>query len=514
MMTRRDMVGSVLLAANSLPALRAMSSLAGGPLQVPAQAHPGSGASSAATDPKGPTGMLSTWLATTRLEDVPHATQERARHLILDGICCLLVGTHLPWSEIGVRAMLAADPWGRSLIAGWEPTTSPTTAAMLNSSFIQGFELDDVFAAAPFHANSVILPALMSAMPLRSRVTGRDFLLGTILGYETGSRVGLALHGGQMLSRGWHSGVVFGGPAAAASLGPLYGFSAGTYEDALGIAATQACGLMSAQYESMVKRMQHGFASRNGFTASVLAAGGYVGIKRVFEREYGGFLSVFGEGHSPDPAQIGEGLGTTWNTDSITVKPYAAMAGLHAGIDAAKAIRAQRPIDPDKVQSVLVEVGDANFQHGGFVIQRPIEPVAAQMSLQYTVPVALLDGAAMVAQYSPARINRDDVWALVSKTRVEHVKEFDTAHSGLETRVTITYKDGTSDQQVVTSPLGSKDRLLSNQDVVNKYQSLTANIIDKGRSDQILNFVLGLDKAADAGKLLLMLKGPVRNPLR
>jgi hypothetical protein len=25
-----------------------------------------------------------------------------------------------------------------------------------------------------------------------------------------------------------------------------------------------------------------------------------VGIKRVFEREYGGWLSVFGEGHHPD----------------------------------------------------------------------------------------------------------------------------------------------------------------------------------------------------------------------
>ena len=263
----------------------------------------------------------------------------------------------------------------------------------------------------------------------------------------------------------------------------------------------------------MVKRMQHGFASRNGFTASVLAAGGYVGIKRVFEREYGGFLSVFGEGHSPDPTQIGHALGTVWNTDSITVKPYAAMAGLHPGIDAAKAIRAERPIDPDKVRSILIEVGDANFQHGGFVIQRPIEPIAAQMSLQYTIPVALLDGAGMVAQYAPGRINRDDVWALIGKTRVAHLKDFDTAYGGLATRVTITYTDGKTEEKVVTSPLGGTDRLLSNDDVVKKYQTLTAGIIDKNRSDQIVNFVLGLDKAADASKLLPLLKGSVGNPL-
>ena len=113
-----------------------------------------------------------------------------------------------------------------------------------------------------------------------------------------------------MITRGWHSGVVFGTLSAAASAGSLYGLDAAGFEDALGMAATQSCGLMSAQFESMVKRMQHGFASRNGLTAAALAASGYVGIKRVFEREYGGWLAVFGECHHPDASQIYAGLGT------------------------------------------------------------------------------------------------------------------------------------------------------------------------------------------------------------
>ena len=44
---------------------------------------------------------------------------------------------------------------------------------------------------------------------------------------------------------------------------------------------------MAAQFEAMCKRMHHGFSGRNGLYAAVLAAGGYTGIKRVFEREYG-----------------------------------------------------------------------------------------------------------------------------------------------------------------------------------------------------------------------------------
>ncbi|MFJ1551997.1 MmgE/PrpD family protein, partial [Streptomyces sp. NPDC088246] len=56
--------------------------------------------------------------------------------------------------------------------------------------------------------------------------------------------------------------------SAAVSAGTLHGLDAAAFEDALGMAATQSCGLMSAQFESMVKRMQHGFAARNGLTAA------------------------------------------------------------------------------------------------------------------------------------------------------------------------------------------------------------------------------------------------------
>jgi aconitate decarboxylase len=226
-----------------------------------------------ATDPTGPTGRLATWVAKTALDDVPASVRDRAKHLVLDGIGCALVGAQLPWSRIGVEGVTALDSAGDSALIGWDGrTTSATSAAMVNSSFIQGFELDDYHPLAPLHSNSLVLPAMLAAAPRAGRVSGERFLLGAILGYETGPRVGQALGGLDMLSRGWHSGVVFGPPAAAAAAGTLYGLDAAGFEDAFGMAATQSCGLMSAMYESMVKRMQHGFASRNGLTAAALAA--------------------------------------------------------------------------------------------------------------------------------------------------------------------------------------------------------------------------------------------------
>ena len=89
---------------------------------------------------------------------------------------------------------------------------SPLNAALINSTFIQGFELDDVHADAPWHANSIILPSLFAAAEHSRQgedqhraFDGKSFLLSTIVGFEIGSRVGHALHGSEMLSRGWHS---------------------------------------------------------------------------------------------------------------------------------------------------------------------------------------------------------------------------------------------------------------------------------------------------------------------
>jgi hypothetical protein len=111
-----------------------------------------------ATDPAGPTGRLATWVAKTTLGDVPVSVRDRAKHLVLDGIGCALVGAQLPWSRIGVQGVTALDDAGDSVLIGWDGrATSATSAAMVNSSFIQGFELDDYHPLAPLHSNSLVL---------------------------------------------------------------------------------------------------------------------------------------------------------------------------------------------------------------------------------------------------------------------------------------------------------------------------------------------------------------------
>src|SRR5258705_8487083 len=460
------------------------------------------------TDPEGPTGALATWVHDVELDEIPPAIVERAKHLILDGVGCALIGAQLPWSRVATEAVLDVDGTGDTMVIGTGRTASAPAAAVLNSTYIQGFELDDFHPLAPLHSCSLVIPALVStATPATS---GAEFLLAAIVGFEVGPRVGYTLHGAQMLDRGWHSGAVFGTHSAAMASGKLRGLQSAQLEDALGLAATQSAGLMAAQYEAMSKRMHHGFASRNGLYAAHLAAARYTGIKRVFERDYGGFLSVFGEGHAPDASRITRGLGETWETQRIVVKPYAAMGALHGPLDAVFEIAARRALRVDEIERIDVDLSHAAYHHGWWKIARPLEPIGAQMNVAYALAVAILDGAAMVAQFSPERIARDDVWALIPRITAHHDPEFDgqgAAGRGAS-RVRIHFVDGTVEECVIPVSRGILTPLASGE-VVAKFRTLTRGIADPRRVAKIEEHVLDLDRLEDVRELIALLAAPV-----
>ena len=463
------------------------------------------------TDPEGVTGRLCDWLANFTLEAAPAEARARARDLVLDGLGCALVGAQLPWSRTAVEAMARFEGSGPARLIGWGRALPAPAAVLLNGTFIQGFELDDFHPLGPLHSASVLLPALLAVSDLQGGVSGAAFLRAMLAGLEVGPRVGMALHGAQMLSRGWHSGSVFGTHAAAAATGVLLRLDAARFEDALGLAGTQSGGLMAAQYEAMCKRMHHGFAARAGFSAACLAAGGYTGIKRVFERDYGGFLSVFGEGHDPRAELIVDGLGERWEVLRIAIKPYAAMGALHAPLDALFRIAARRPLRADNIAAIDVYMSHAAYHHGWWELERPITPIAAQMNVGYALAVATLDGAAMVRQFSPARIDGDDIWALIPRIKAHHETRFDAGEARGGTRLVIRFTDGSSEEEQVRAARGIVAPLAS-AEVEAKFRTLTNGIIAPERRDAIVRLVADLENLPDVAALSALVAPQAASP--
>jgi 2-methylcitrate dehydratase PrpD len=166
---------------------------------------------------------LADWVHDLTFADIPARVVQRAKHILLDGFGAALVGALLPWSRVATSAVLGLEGSGDSIVIGIGRTTAAPPAVLLNSTFVQGFELDDFHPLAPLHSDSLIIPALLASARLRpsGAISGADALTAAIIGFEVGPRVGLALHGAQMFSRGWHSGAVFGTHPAAMTTGKL-----------------------------------------------------------------------------------------------------------------------------------------------------------------------------------------------------------------------------------------------------------------------------------------------------
>lgn len=393
----------------------------------------------------------------------------------------------------------------------------------MNSMFIQAFELDDYHSEAPLHSNAVILPALFAAAEhLNIPVTGSEFLLAAIVGFEVGPRVGLGLYGGHMLSMGWHSGAVFGPSAAAASVSKLLNLPAYQIEDALGIACTQACGLMSAQYESDVKRMQHGFASRNGLFAALMARGSYIGIKQVYERPYGGFLAAFGQGSGKDPPyrpeEVCKGFDSPqqsiWQINGIRPKAYAAMAGTHCTVDCIDALQKMHPDemkDLSNIRSIEIEIcSEAVYKHGAWKAKRPLTATGAQMSNEYVAALQLVDRQVLPAQFRKEALNRDILWELIGKMNCVHN---DQLGGWWAQRVTVSFHEGASPVSNLTmAPLGV-DPELSNHDILTKWRLITKGVIADDRRAMIENYVVDMKNATNVMDLGQMLSGLTNNPI-
>ncbi|KIX04969.1 uncharacterized protein Z518_05841 [Rhinocladiella mackenziei CBS 650.93] len=479
------------------------------------------------TDPKGPTGKLANWIHEVTLDEVPHDVKTRAKYLLLDGLACLLVGAHLPGSEVAAHAIFDMEAPGNCTVYGWGgQKLGPLQAALLNSTFIQGFELDDWHSEAPLHSNSLVLPAMLAAVEHdrsigllssgRKAVTGLELLLATIVGYEVGPRVGLGLHGAHVLTVGWHSGAVFGPSAAAAASSKLLGLSPNQIEDALGIACTQAGGLMSAQYESEVKRMQHGFATRNGLLGTLLARNGYTGIKRVYEQKYGGFLTCFsrGNGMVPEciPDEVSRELGTTWKTEGIRAKAYSSMAGTHCTVDCLRDLQEKYPShmsDFKRIKHIQIEMGEASFHHGGWEATRPLTVTGAQMNNAYVGATQLIDKTVLPTQFRNDKLDRDEIWELVSKTTCHLSHEFKQRFAQ---RVTVEFVDGNKLAAVRDGPRGVSPEL-SNQDILEKWRMLTQAVIDDARREKIERLVLKLECCEDVLDLVELLTPASKNPL-
>jgi len=454
------------------------------------------------------TRAMAGFVAGLRFSAVPTEVRERIKLLILDALGCALYGAKLEWCRILHETLSQLDGGESCVVWGTAKRLSAPHAALANGTQVQGFELDDVHRAGVLHVGAVTLPALFAVAELRRDLSGEEFLAAAVAGYEIGPRVGLCM-GPEHIGQGWHSGATVGVFSAAAGAARGLRLDAASTVHALGIAGTQAAGLMAAQYGAMVKRMHAGRSSQSGLYGALLAAGGFTGIVNVLESEYGGFCTAMSQSKDQfDLKELTAGFGSVWQTMGVALKFYSCVGSNHTTLDAIREMQAEKPFGAKDVKKIVVHGSKVTMEHVGWKYS-PQGLTSAQLNLPYCVATWLIEGDCFVDQFTEDKVADPARMALAEKVEVHEDKAITAKGAKFRHMVHAEahLNDGTVLKRTVEAGRGSEQKFASDSDIVEKFEKLAAKALPKAQVGRLRDAMLGLDKLADASELAkLMVK--------
>jgi 2-methylcitrate dehydratase PrpD len=330
---------------------------------------------------------LTEFLAASRWEDVPGTARREGKRAILNIAGCVVAGREDPAVQLLRR-------------------TFPKDDALIDAAAATAHDYDDTHLRTVIHATPPVAGALF-ALARRREMSGADFLHAFILGMETTCRLGNAVTPGHY-ERGWHITSTCGVFGAAVAAGKALRLDASQFVHALGIAATQAAGLVE-MLGSMARVLNAGFAARNGLNAALLAAEGFEGPARPLEG-LRGFLNVFGGGG--DRGVITERMGEHWEMMHVAYKPYPCGVVLHALVDACL----EHAADLRRADTIVVHLHPLAIERTDR--PEPRNAIEARLSAQHAVAVCALRAKAGLAEFSNAAATDPELAAFRRRVRI------------------------------------------------------------------------------------------------
>ncbi|HEY6753595.1 MAG TPA: MmgE/PrpD family protein [Pseudolabrys sp.] len=358
--------------------------------------------------------QLATSIAALRAEDLPQAVRQKCEDLVIDvvGLCVTARG------EDYIKSTLAGcDDEGPCTAIGHARTFTAASAAFINGTAAHGEDFDDTFEGGPVHAGAVIVPAVLAACE-RHKPDGASALLGIAVGTEVMCRLSTvvpkAVH-----KAGFHPTAIFGAMGAAAGVGAALGLNAKQIVDALGIAASMASGIIEYLAEgAWTKRLHPGWAAQSGIRAALLARGGFLGPRTVFEGVHGLFHG-FAHTTQGDYEALTGNFGTRWVTETLAFKPYPCGTMAHPYIDCARRLAA-RGVKPADVKELICEVAEGTVHRLWEPLadkQRPPNGYAAKFSTPFLLATGFVRGGVGLDAFTEAAVRDKHVLALSSKVR-------------------------------------------------------------------------------------------------
>ncbi|MCC6533061.1 MAG: MmgE/PrpD family protein [Burkholderiales bacterium] len=359
------------------------------------------------------TQRLAQFVVETPAAAVPSAAMDAARDALIDTLGVALVGALDEVSEITLRYVTGLGAKREATIWGTHAGTSMAEAAFVNGIFGHALDFDDVHASVHGHPSTTIIPAAI-AVGEAAGASGEALLAAYAVGLEVGGKLGIAFGSGHY-QRGWHATATTGVFASAAAAGRLLGLDVMQMRHALGLAASQASGMLR-NFGTMTKPFHAGHAARCAVQSVLLARAGLSADTSIFDGK-DGFLRTYG-GEDQQPLEpLIDALGKPWEAldPGLSFKRWPCCYCNHRSIGVLLAMIEQHKIRAADV--LAVEIGFPPGSDTALVHSDPHTGLEGKFSIEYVAAATLADGKVGIDTFTDVMVNRPEIRALMAKVK-------------------------------------------------------------------------------------------------
>lgn len=441
---------------------------------------------------------LAQWSVDVRYDALPPATRGRVGQFLLDYLGIALRGSTLDSSR-PVRSL--RQPPGPATVLGRAGGVGAEWAALANGMAAHSMELDDTYLPGSVHNESFVLATVLALAQERD-ASGREVIEATVAGWEVACRAAAALRPAVTNARGFHPTGTCGALGAATAAARMLGLDAERTAAAIGIATSQASGLLEYVTDgAWTKRFHAGWAAHAGIVAARLAAAGMTAPATAIEGRFGFLHAYSGD---PDTDLLLDGLGDGYAIDRTALKYHPCNYYIQSVNDSVLAL-VRDGVRAEDVASVLVHTVSAAVPlvcEPLAVRRRPAVMIDAQFSVPFNVALALSTGRVSFRDFTPPMFADPGLRDLMDRVDYRVEPDFDRRYPAeWPGRVDVVLHDGSTRSAQTLHARGDPRNPLSWAEVVDKHRGIVAGLVAEPDGDEIIAVVEDLDRQPDMAAL-------------
>jgi 2-methylcitrate dehydratase PrpD len=455
------------------------------------------------------TQRLAEFVIDTRASDVPQDVMDASRDALIDTLGVALVGGLDEVGEIALGYVRDLGAKREATVWGTHVATSMAEAAFVNGIFGHALDFDDVHASVHGHPSTTIIPAALAAGEVAG-APGEAVLAAYAVGLEAGAKLGIALGNGHY-QRGWHSTATTGVFASTAVAARLLGLDVGQLRNALGLAASQAAGLLR-NFGTMTKPFHAGHAARCGVQSALLARAGFTADTSIFDGK-NSFLGTYAEKDGQPLEPLVDRLGKPWEAiaPGISYKRWPCCYCNHRPVGVLLQMIHDHGIRADQVQAI--EIGFPPGSDTALIHTNPQTGLEGKFSIEYVAAATVLDGKVGIDTFTDVMVQRPELRTLLKKVRRYRIED-SKMYSGAVgyNDVTVRTTQGEYKRRETKAP-GSPDWPMTESERDAKFLDCAGRVLGGVGARRVLDVAIGaraLGNVADLARAMVPAQEPVR----